>query len=442
VTSGSARTELAEPAALDSALESTSKISGSGVIAVRLLIKHRRALLKWTGCALALSVLLAFLVPPQYESTARLMPPENQSGSGLALAAAAMSAAGGMSSLAGDLLNVKSTSDLFVGILSSRTVLDKIIAGFDLRKVYGLRRMEDARKELANHTTISVDRRSQIITIAVLDKRPERAARIVQAYIEGLNGLVVDLSTSSARRERIFLEGRLKDVSEDLEAAERDLGQFSSRNATLDVKDQGKALMEAVAALQAQLIATESEYQGLRSVYSDSNVRVSSLRARIEELKRQLEKLGGKAEASGNIADSPYPSVRQLPMLAVAYADLFRRAKIQEAVLETLTKEYEMAKVQESKEIPSVKVLDAAYVPDKKTFPPRTLIVVLGTIVGFSGGTCFVFISAAWKALEESDPKRQLITEVLNGLKSNEVYAAVVGRSRRFTKRSPALEKL
>ncbi|MBZ5540981.1 MAG: lipopolysaccharide biosynthesis protein [Acidobacteriia bacterium] len=391
---------------------------------LRLLWGHR-GLLSRTGLyAMLASALLAFLIPTRYESTARLMPPDNQSGSGLAMAAAAMSgSAGGLGGMASDFLGLKSNSDVFVGILTSRTVQDKLIQQFDLKKLYGDRRMEDARKDLAEHTAISVDRKSQIIAITVTDKSPQRAAAMSQAYVEELNHLVAELSTSSARRERIFLEGRLQAVNQDLEAAEKDFSQFASRNTAIDIKEQGRAMVEAAATLQGQLIAAQSEYEGLKQIYTDNNVRVRSVKARVNELQHQLERLAGKGESAASVSsqpgDSMYPSIRKLPLLGVTYADLYRRTKIQEAVLETLTKEYEMAKVQEVKEIPAVKVLDVANIPDKKSFPPRTLIVLLGTFLACSFGMLFVLGSASWKAIDPQDPGKRFATEVWVDLKAH-----------------------
>src|SRR5271155_1399227 len=362
--------------------EPGAKSGEESVAHLRLLWEHRRFLFRVVACALLASTLIAFLIPPRYESTARLMPPDSQSSSALATAAAAISGgAGGLGGIAGELLGLKSTSDTFVGILSSRTVQDELIQQFDLKKLYSIRRMEDTRKALADRTAISVDRKSQIISITVTDKSPQRAAAMAQAYVEELNHLVAELSTSAARRERIFLEGRLQAVTKDLEDSEKDFSQFASKNTAIDIKEQGKAMVEAAATLQGQLIAAESEYEGLKQIYTDNNVRVRSIRARIDELKHQLEKLGGKGESATTVSDQPsdsfYPSIRKLPLLGVTYADLYRRTRIQEAVLETLTKEYELAKVEEAKEIPTVKVLDAANIPDKKSFPPRLLVIFL-----------------------------------------------------------------
>src|SRR5713101_1390895 len=135
--------------------EETPQASGNSVAYLRLLWEHRRLLVRLGLYGLLASTLIAFLIPPRYESTARLMPPDNHSASGLAAAAAAMSGVGaGLGGVASDLLGPKSTSDIFVGILSSRTVQDKLIQQFDLRKLYGERRMEDARRDLAEHTGI------------------------------------------------------------------------------------------------------------------------------------------------------------------------------------------------------------------------------------------------------------------------------------------------
>jgi uncharacterized protein involved in exopolysaccharide biosynthesis len=415
---------------------------------LRLLWGRRGMLSRVAAYAVAASTVIAFLIPARYESTARLMPPDNQSSSSLAMAAAAMSgAAGGLGGMAGDLLGLKSTSDVFVGILTSRTVQDKLIHQFDLKRLYRDRRMEDARKDLADHTSVSVERKSQIISITVTDKNPQRAAAMGQAYVEELNRLVAELSTSSARRERIFLEGRLQAVNQDLEAAEKDFSQFASKNTAIDVKEQGKAMVEAAAMLQGQLIAAQSQYEGLREIYTDNNPRVRTVKARIDELQRQLEKLGGKGESattiSGQPGDSMYPSIRKLPLLGVPYADLYRRTKIQEAVLETLTKEYEMAKVQEVKEIPTVKVLDNAHIPDKKSFPPRLLISFLGTVMALAVAATWIFGKTMWDETAATDARKLFAQEVFstaaarvqlfsqNGSGGHSVNGGVWGRFRR-----------
>lgn len=368
-----------------------------------LLWERRRFLARAMVWGLAVSLLLAFIIPKRYESTARLMPPDGQSGSGLAMLAAMAGKSGlGMGSIAGDLLGMRSSGALFVEILRSRTVEDRVVSRFDLRKVYGDRYWVDARQHLAEHTEISEDRKSEVITIRVTDRDPRRAAQIAQAYVDELDHLVAEVSTSSARRERIFIEDRLASVKRELDHASQEFSQFASQNATIDITSQGKAMVEAAARLQGELIASQSELEGLEQVYATNNVRVRSLRARVEELRKQLEKLGGDragvtpslAASGGNLpavedSSSAFPSIRQLPLLGVRWADLYRQTKIEETVYELLTQQYELAKIEEAKEIPTVKILDAADVPEKKSSPHRSSVVLVG-------GFLCLFVAAAW----------------------------------------------
>jgi len=387
----------------------------NGLAYLRLLWEHRRFLLRAAICALLASALVAFLIPASYESVTKLMPPEGQSssGTGLLAAMAGRSGGAGLSSIAGDLLGMRNSGALFVGILGSQTVADRLIEQFNLRHVYWVAKMEDARARLAEHTSLSEDRKSGIITVAVTDRDPQRAAAIARAYVTELDRLVAEVSTSSARRERIFLEERVRGVKGDLDVAARKFSDFASKNTAIDIPAQGKAMMEAAATLQGQLIAAESELSGLQQMYTSSNVRVRSLQARVNELRHELDKLGG-SDMSGDakIDNALYPSIRKLPILGVTYSDLYRQTKIEETVYELLTEQYELAKVEEAKEIPSVKVLDAAVVPTKKSFPPRLAIILLGTAVGMTLAVIWVLANATWQQADAADPRKVFAQEV------------------------------
>ena len=300
----------------------------------------------------------------------------------------------------GDVLRGQSKGELFVRVLRSRTAQEQLVDQFDLRSVYGIpwlrlrSQREDARKELDRNSEISEDRKSGIISIAVVDRDPRRAAELAKGYVDRLNQLLATLNTSAARREREFLEQRLKEVKKDLDAASQQLGEFSSKNSTFDPKDQGHAMVAAVANLQEKLIAAQAQMSGLEAIYTSNNSRVRGVRARIAELQRQLAKVSGGSSPDPAPVDnsefaSPFPSLRQLPLLDIGYADRYRRAKIQETVFQVLTQQYEMAKVQEAKEIPTVRVLDVADVPIRKWGPHRALQTILGAVVGLLLGLPF-----------------------------------------------------
>ena len=402
------------------------------VLHYRLVWENRGLLLHTFVWSLLLSVPLVLLIPKSYEAVERLMPPDGQSGMGVAIMSAlsgrgtgpGAGAGAGIGAMAGDLLGVKSSGALFVGILGSRTVQDRLIEEFDLKKVYRESKMEDARKELTKQTSVTEDRKSGIISIAVTDHDPRRAAAMAQAYVAELDRLVAEVSTSSARRERIFLEGRLTSVKQELGASAHKFSDFASKNTAIDIPAQGKAMVEAAAILQGQLIAAESELSGLETIYTDQNVRVRSLRARVNELRSQLGKLGGSANpsppsANQNDPSAIYPTIRQLPVLGVTYFDLYRQTKIQETVYELLTQQYELAKVQEAKEIPSVKVLDSAVVPTKIAFPPRLVFISLGAMLGVVLAVIWLFAKRSWGAIDPQDPGKQFALEVFETLRED-----------------------
>ena len=409
-----------------------------------LLWSQRKFLARAAVAGLLLATLIAFLLPKRFTSTAQLMPPDQGPGNGMAMMAALASKAGSLGSLGSELLGLKTTGDLFIGILQSRTVQDDLITKFDLRKVYGVKRWEDARKILAAKASFSQDRKSEIITISVVDKSPQRAQQMAQEYISALNSVVVNLNTSSAHREAVFLADRLSQVQRDLESAEKNFSQFASKNTAINIEEQGKAMITAGASLEGQLIAAQTELEGLRQIFTDNNVRVREAQARVDELNRQLHKLGGSASPSTAGANqdeaAPYPTIRQLPVLGVAYADLYRRMKVEEAVFETLTQQYEAAKVEEAKETPSVKVLDAPDFPEKKSFPPRLLLMFLGMLLAFSAGITWILACEAWEATDPADVRKAFATQVWTDVRASLPWAARNGRNGHVTQSPQLLE--
>jgi capsule polysaccharide export protein KpsE/RkpR len=322
-----------------------------------------------------------------------------------------------MEEISNNLLSGKSQGALFIGVLRSHTVENALIQEFDLRKVYGIRRWMDTRKKLEGRTEITEDRKSKIIEIRVLDRSPKRAQALARAYVEELNRAVNALSTSSARREREFLEGRLVAVKQDLDQASRDFSKFASQNTAIDVPEQGKAMVQAAAVLQGELIAAEAEEQGLKQIYTENNVRVRSLDGRIEELRRKLKEVGdaGTGADAGNSSEL-YPSIRKLPLLGVTYFDLYRKFKVQEAVFEALTKRYEIAKVEEAKEIPTVRELDPADLPEKKASPSRAQIVIAGVIFSLVAGCFRILGDVKWKKIDTRDRRKLLILQIASDL--------------------------
>ena len=415
-TMGAVREKVADSGTDDSALRS-----------VRLLWIARRTLGKVLAVGAGIGLVTAFSLPVKYQSSVQLMPPDSGESLSLPLLAAMSQRSGsGLGTFAGDALGIKSSGALFIGVWRSRTVEDRLVDKFLLKKVYGVRLAEQARSILQTNTDISEDRKSGIIAISVRDRNAKRARLLAQANVEELNHLVVELSTSAAHRERVFLEERLVTIKENLDLASREFSQFASKNAAIDIKEQGRAMVESSALLQGQWIAAESELRGLEAIYTPNNVRVRALQARISELRQQVQKMNGSEKRIASDADhagADYPSLRTLPLLGVTYSDLYRRTKIEETVYETLTQQYELAKVEEAKETPSVKVLDSASVPERKVFPPRLVVTCLCMGMTFLASIAAITTHDKWQRIASSDPRKMFVLEVKDSVSASAFWS-------------------
>ncbi len=211
-----------------------------------------------TVCAIVLSVIVSLLFPKKYTATARILPPQ-ESGSGIS---GLLSQAGGMlGGLAGGFVSGKSTSDLYVGILKSRTIADALIDKFDLKNLYEQKYMEDVYKKLTKCTDITVSRKDQIISISVEEKDPQQAAEMANTYVQMLDKINRTVNITEGHRKRVFLENRLKKVHKDLSKAEIELKEFQEKYKLIAIEEQAKVSIEGAAKLKGEIIAAQTELE-------------------------------------------------------------------------------------------------------------------------------------------------------------------------------------
>ena len=410
---------------LDREHESAGSVSLKSIDLAWLIWNQRKFLGKSVAWGLVFFTIIAFLIPKRYAAIAQMMPPDFSSSADMISAMPALSSGGDSSGpgggssvmgLANKLLGLNSSGQLMVGILKSQTVEDHIIERFHLMDLYSEKYPEDARKKLESYSTIKEDSQTGLINIVVEDKSPARAAAMAQAYTEELNRILADVNTSGAHRERIFIEGRIVEVKARLDASAKDFSVFASQNTAIDIPQQAKAMVGAAADLQAQLITAQSMLRGLQQIYTDKNPRVQQVQGQVTELELQLNKLGGrdvKADQGSSLQKGElYPSIRQLPLLGVQYLNLYRQSKIDEAVFELLSKEYELAKMEEARDTPSVHILDQATVPKKKASPHRLLIILGGSFSCLLFGTSWLVAGAYWERVDPQEPWRIFAEDV------------------------------
>lgn len=350
-----------------------------------VLVKYKKMILLAGAGAFVISIVISLLLPKTYVSNASILPPQQESPLNAALNGAIP---GSLSGLAGSLIGSgATTTDLWIGVLNSRTVKDDIIIKFKLQDVYGKNTLEETRKALANR--VSIDKSDEdIVSVSVEDKDPQRAADIANAFIEDLDRINKSTVMTSGQRMRIFVEKRLVEAREALSRVEEDLKRFQESNKAILPAEQTKAIIEAVGALKGQQMAKEVELETLLSYAAPSHPLVGLLKTEIEGLQVKLKELEAGKAAGRDI----FIATDRIPKLSFQYLKLVRDAKIQETLFEFLTQQYEMARIQEAKDSPTIQVLDVATPPDKKAKPKRSVIVIFSTFAAVFSSIFFAFI--------------------------------------------------
>lgn len=364
---------------------------------LEVIAKNWRMIIRTTIIAAVLSVIYCLCLPNIYTATTRILPPQQDSSG---LMGVLLGAAGGMGGMAADLLGKGSSADMYVGILNSEAISDLIIDRFKLMELYDQRYRVQTYNLLHKKVTIVAGKKDGIISISVDDKDPKLTAAIANAYVEELGKLLARLNITGAGRNRTYLEERLTNAKVDLVKAGNALKLFQTKNKAPDITEQTKGTIKGVADLEGLLAAEEVKLAGLRRIFTDNSQEAKNQRSVISNIKTQIAKFEGfRSNAS-------IPGVASVPELGQQYLNLMREFKIQETIVEMLSKQYEIAKLSEANDTTAIQVIQAAREPDKKTKPKRSLIVLATTFATGFGSVLFAFIREAGLRMSDEDRER------------------------------------
>lgn len=337
-----------------------------------VLAKYKKLIL---GLPLAAAVLVAgitLLMPNIFTATTRILPPQQ----GQSTAAAMLGQLGALAGAAGSSLGIKNPNDLYVGMLKSRTVADNLIARFKLMERYETKKQDDTRKALTEVVNINAGK-DGIISITADDEDPKFAADLANAYVEELYKLTQNLAVTEASQRRLFFEKQLKKAKDELAGAEVAFKQTQEKTGVLQIDAQGKAMIEAVGAIRAQIAAKEVEMGALRTFATEQNPDYLRTQQELIGLRAQL----GKYEKGG---ESDLLPTGKLPEAGLENIRKLRDVKYYETLYELLARQYEMSRVDEARDASIIQVLDKAVPPDRKSKPKRALIVILSAVaIGF-----------------------------------------------------------
>jgi uncharacterized protein involved in exopolysaccharide biosynthesis len=343
------------------------------------LLAQWKALLLWPLLAGCTALGITFAMKPVFTSRTVFLPPQQQQSA----AASAIAQLGALSGIAGAAAGVKSPADQYVALLQSDNVADRLIDEFKLMQAYDQKFRVDARKEFAKNVRVSLGKKDGLVTVEVDDVDRERAAAIANRHVDELKRLTSQLALTEAQQRRAFFEVQLKQTKDQLTKAQEALQGSGFNSGAL--KADARAAAEGYARLRAELTAAEVRLQTLRRNMADTSTEVQQALTTVGALRGQLARLEAPIE-SNNGPD---------------YVSKFREFKYQETLFELFARQYELARVDESREGALIQVVDAAKPAERKSRPKRALIAVATTLASFIVLAAFFLVRHGWRTASQ-----------------------------------------
>lgn len=362
-----------------------------------VLTKRKKVVLGLPILAGIVSLGITLALPETYTATARILPPQQKESSAAAMLGLIAGSVTGLGATATQALGVRNPNDLYAGILRGHTIADRMIERFELKERYEVETTVNARKALEDATRISAGK-DGLIAIDVDDRDPGRASAMANAYVEELDRLMQGLAVGEAAQRRLFFEKQLASAQHTLVDAEAALRQAIEEKGIAGVDAQTRGVVSTTEQLRAQIAVKEIQLDAMRSFATERNPEAVRLRQEIGSMKSELANLeGGRG---GKIAQSPagLESFRKL-----------RDVKFLEFTVELLTRQYEVARIDEAKDAVLIQVVDKATPPDYKSKPKRALIVALTVVAfGIAGVLWAFFCEAIDRARSDPDSGQRL----------------------------------
>lgn len=351
-----------------------------------LLARRKRFIALFTFTVAVLTAVTVLILPSRYTALTVLMPPSQNSSISTALLGQLSSTTGGLASLAGSSLGLKNPNEMFVSLFRSRTVEQAMVQQFDLMHRYHAKKDSQALKAFESHTSVDLGAKDGLLRITATDNDPNEAAAIANGYVDQYKRLSEHLAISEASQRRAFFEQQLLEAKSNLTTAEEALKRTEQSTGVLQIDSQARSLIESAAMLRAQIGEKEVELQGLRTYATENNPAVVVAGQELAALRSQLARLAGSDDDSAQGLIVPKGKV---PEAGLEYLRRLRDVKYYETISELLAKQYELAKLDEAKQGATIQVVDRAVAPDSRSFPKRTISVILAALAA-------CFLSCVW----------------------------------------------
>ncbi|WP_230623391.1 MULTISPECIES: GumC family protein [Chromobacterium] len=349
------------------------------------LARHKRWIASSTLLFGAAALAYCLLAKPVFTATTSIMPPQQQNNGMSAL----LGQLGGLAGAAGGLTGLKNPNDLYIGMLQSRSVADKLIQRYQLKQRYQQDTMDATRKALQGLSSFA-NGKDGLISISVDDGDPKFAAALANGYVEELKAVNQSLAVTDAAKRRLFFEQQLKQTKDLLTEAESELRKTQEKTGMVLPEGQLPAIVGSVTQLRANIAAKEVQLEAMKSFATAQNPLYIRAEQELAGLREQLAKL---ETGDGNGRDMLVPTGK-VAQSGLEYLRRLREVKYQETIFELLSKQYELARIDEAKDSSLIQVLDAAVPPELRSKPKRSLVLALGLFAGLLVGTLAALLRA------------------------------------------------
>jgi tyrosine-protein kinase Etk/Wzc len=358
------------------------------------LVLHRwRAITICAVIGVAAAAAYAYFAPNWYEAQLTVVPSQRSQDAAMSIAAKLPIS---LDSMTTDVQRIQA-------VLRSNSVADEVIDKFKLDERYEAPHREATRAALWSHCRTGVDRRSGVVSLACEDQDPKMARDITAYFGEVGNKVFGRVTVSSAREERKFLETQMLKARDDVDDASRKLREFQEKHHVVDLPEQSKAVISAMASIQGELLSKQLELSYLSKFSASTEPGVVQLRQQIALMQSKLTDLeasqGVTSANAGSGAGSGefFPGAMQVPKLRFELEQLLREQKIRETVFFLMTQRFEIAKVDEARDTSTFQILDYPTVPTHKSRPKRLRILMTGLFLSLVVGTAVIVVPAWWR---------------------------------------------
>jgi uncharacterized protein involved in exopolysaccharide biosynthesis len=351
-----------------------------------ILARRKRLLVALPLLLTVCGAVIAFVLPAIYKSTVRILPPQQSQSTATAVLAQLGSVAGISTG------GMKNPSDMYVGMLKSRTVADNLIKKFKLNEAFEVDSIEKARKELAGKTSISASK-DGFISIDFEDTDKKRAPVIANAYVTELTELTKKIAVTEAGQRRLFYERQLETVKNNLSKAEAALKEGLDNRGVVSVDVQSGALLATIGKLRAQVSAKEIELESMRAFVTTNNRDYKRVEEELSSTRAELRRLENGRNAGDSAPVSPRASEGGLESIK-----LLRDVKYYQMLYDLLAKQYEIARLDEAKDPGLVQILDPAIEPERKIKPSRVMIILMSAFAGLILAVIWAVVSEKWRS--------------------------------------------